>query len=225
MISTKSDRIETAPKSASTLLRGLTNSLDRSKERLMPNYTRPSSGATKSGKPKCGHPDGCPRPSRSLGLCRPHYSRLRRTGAIGHVQIPAPPKICAHEGCDNVVDKMGGLGFCCKHYQRFKRHGDSSVVLTGGASLPGPKNPNWSETPSYYAVHLRLRSFLGKASDFPCVDCGRDAAHWSYDLTDPSPLVDEAGTYSPHISRYWPRCVQCHKYFDIQGSHLDKDAS
>ena len=50
-----------------------------------------------------------------------------------------------------------------------------------------------------------------------CVDdCGNRAAHWSYDYSDPSELIDPRGVYSPNPDRYQPRCIPCHTRFDSQ---------
>ena len=82
MISTKSDRIRTAPKSASTLLRGLTDSLDLTKERLMPNSTR-----------TCSVP-GCVREKHyAYGPCRTHHRRLQKHGSYDKSAVKKIPAI------------------------------------------------------------------------------------------------------------------------------------
>jgi hypothetical protein len=44
---------------------------------------------------------------------------------------------CSVDGCEG---RRHALGFCRKHYLRFKRHGDTSVVKTGGVPAK-PKPP------------------------------------------------------------------------------------
>lgn len=44
-------------------------------------------------------------------------------------------KECSIEGC---TDRVSGHGFCGKHYARWKRHGDPSVVLRVTQKAPGP---------------------------------------------------------------------------------------
>ena len=102
------------------------------------------------------------------------------------------------------------------HYQRWRRHADPYAVGVGGAALRGELNPNWSgDDASYFAVHLRLRRERGSASDFSCVDCGRPAAHWSYDNSDPNErIAPDLGRYSVDTNRYAARCVSCHRIFD-----------
>lgn len=162
----------------------------------------------------CKHPDGCTKPSRINGWCKAHYSRIARTGTSGCAEVPAPKKDCTADGCDRTVDRSGGLGYCGKHYQRIRKHGDASITAVGGASLPGSLNPHWSECPTYNAVHLRLKSVLGSASRHLCVDCGRTAREWSYDHCAPDEQIAKDGPFSKLASHYWPRCTQCHRVMD-----------
>lgn len=69
----------------------------------------------------------------------------------------------------------------------------------------------------YSAAHRRVRAEKGPASALSCLDCLRPAAHWSYVGGDPNELVDDArgSAYSLDLSRYVPRCVPCHKKFDL----------
>ena len=60
----------------------------------------------------------------------------------------------------------------------------------------------------------------GAASEHDCVDCGGSAYQWSYDHSDPDervatepPLTGIA--YSLNPEHYSPRCVPCHKRFDL----------
>lgn len=69
--------------------------------------------------------------------------------------------------------------------------------------------------PTYSAVHARLAADLGPAKCRECVDCGSGAEHWSYDHTDPNELASESGPFSIDLGRYKPRCVPCHKAFDL----------
>ena len=43
-----------------------------------------------------------------------------------HMKIHRPRKICIVECCENIAD--GGLGYCNKHYLRFKKYGDPTIV-------------------------------------------------------------------------------------------------
>jgi len=121
-------------------------------------------------------------------------------------------RVCVIEGCESPVDNAGGKDMCCKHYQRWRKHGDPSVVGKGGASLALESNPNWSgDDATYAAVHLRLRRQRGRADQHSCVDCGKRAAHWSYPHTTPTP---GPMPYSVNLSDYEPRCASCHRRLD-----------
>lgn len=41
-------------------------------------------------------------------------------------------KKCKHDGCDNLVGRHGGKGYCPMHYIRYKKHGDTNIVKVGG---------------------------------------------------------------------------------------------
>ena len=71
----------------------------------------------------------------------------------------------------------------------------------------------------YTAAHDRVYRAKGRASTHTCVDCGRPASQWSYDHTDPdervSATVKGNPPYSLNPDHYQPRCVPCHKAFDL----------
>lgn len=68
---------------------------------------------------------------------------------------------------------------------------------------------------AYSAAHQRLATDRGPASDHDCTDCGGVAQQWSYDHEDADDLVSTEGAYSLTQSHYFPRCVPCHKRFDL----------
>lgn len=74
---------------------------------------------------------GCDRPVRALGMCRPHYRRLKETGDV-RADIPiakqvrhAPGASCAVEGCERPRKTKQ---WCHMHYRRWRSHGDPLVV-------------------------------------------------------------------------------------------------
>lgn len=72
------------------------------------------------------------------------------------------------------------------------------------------------ESPGYRATHDRLQRDRGSASKHHCIDCGHQAQQWSYDHTDPFQLLSSDGLpYSTDPSHYQPRCVPCHKMYDL----------
>lgn len=185
--------------------------------------TTPNGGAamqsTQRTRATCQHPDGCNRPVKAFGWCRPHHERIKRSGTPGPATIGKwrpSDRECRIEGCQASVGHKGGLDLCMKHYQRYRKHGDPLVVKKGGACLPLDKNPNWSgDQASYAAVHLRLPRQRGVAADRACIDCCRPAAHWSFSGRVSDDLRHENGlAYSVNLADYQPRCVPCHSAHD-----------
>ncbi len=116
------------------------------------------------------------------------------------------------EGCERRAD--GGQGFCSKHYQRLIRNGDTTARI--GRESTGAFFLTHGDDVSYEAVHYRVRRLRGKASDHQCTDCGSQARHWSYDHdSDLERYAQGKGAYSIEIDHYSPRCVPCHKTFDL----------
>ncbi len=68
------------------------------------------------------------------------------------------------------------------------------------ASLPkGKAHWRWSNIPSKAAIHRRIHRSKGKASQFPCYDCGKPARDWS----------SQTGKYDKN-DEFVPRCRSCH---------------
>lgn len=110
---------------------------------------------------------------------------------------------CSIEGCER---EPTARGWCRRHYQRWFRHGSTD--------LPQPRDPTYS------TVHRQLRRTKGRASDYPCVGCGEQAAEWAYDHLDPNErtgLVHGVPRpYSANLDHYAPMCKTCHWRFDQQ---------
>lgn len=156
----------------------------------------------------------CDRPMRARGWCKHHWQRWSRHGdplGGGPARVPSTGS-CSVVGCDR-ADKAHGL--CPAHYSKWWRCGDP----LSGAAPRDPRPADW--TPGYSAVHMRLASTRGPAASLTCVDCGNPAAHWSYDYTDPDAPRDKVSglPYSLDLDRYAPRCVPCHRHFDLR--HAD----
>lgn len=162
--------------------------------------------------------EGCSKPSRSkkAEMCETHYYRLRRTGSTADpITLAARP--CSVEGCDRSArrrtpdspDELGAL--CQMHYKRLQRRGNVDFEFVGANS------PHWTGSGATgSAMHQRVRKARGPASSWGCVDCARPAKHWSYDHLDPMEHLDPVrGPYSVDVDHYFPRCVSCHKKFDM----------
>lgn len=73
---------------------------------------------------------------------------------------------------------------------------------------------------SYSASHQRLRDSRGPAKNYNCVDCEKPARQWSYTRNDPHELITYTTSknpvpYSSDPQYYSPRCISCHKKFDL----------
>jgi hypothetical protein len=146
-----------------------------------------------------------------------HYYRMRRNGQLDALkryrQTGGP---CSVEGCDG---KDLDSGMCYRHATRTRMHGDPQICIQpeDRKKLLGSDNPAWAgDEVGYAGAHDRAEATKGRACDHACVDCGQAARHWSYDHADPNELATEAGyPYSADPSHYVPRCVSCHKKFDL----------
>lgn len=157
--------------------------------------------------------DGCARTDLQGPLyCRMHYHRMRRTGRLDARPIRAARGTCTVEGCDQ--PDTGPNGLCIKHLYRVKRNGTTD--LPGPYERGGSRNPAWTgANASYAAIHQRLRKVRGSARNFSCASCGAPARHWSYDHADPDERTSDDGPYSTDLGHYVPRCVPCHKRYDL----------
>jgi hypothetical protein len=168
----------------------------------------------------CSAPE-CDRPIRykTLKLCQKHYFRLRRNGNLSARVQRATREICIIRDCEKL--DAGPHGLCDKHLARRNRNGDPHT-LRGPRVLKGPDHPRWQgSNVEYGAVHCRLRSHRGSARSHSCEDCGQPAKQWSYNHDDPNELIQQSGVlqglpYSSDVNHYSPRCVPCHKRFDLR---------
>lgn len=179
--------------------------------------------------------DGCEREAtrRRRTWCEMHYYRARRTGTTELIQRTSPKGRpikaqrrqrgqCSVEGCE-LID-AGPHRMCAKHWTRVQRHGSPDVVIhQRDRNLPRrERSRHWTgDDASYFAIHQRLRYQRGPARTHVCVDCGNHARQWSYQRTGgPSQRESPEGPYSVDLDDYVPRCVPCHKKFDL--AHLGR---
>jgi hypothetical protein len=164
---------------------------------------------------------GKPIKIKSRGWCQMHYFRWRRHG---------DPELLNHRsGPDEDLTgrrfgKLLVLGYVSRgRWDAACNCGRATVVRTGDlnrgtAQTCGDKAEHYRIVdPGYNGVHVRLRADIGPAAAHQCVDCGTQAHHWSYDHQDPCERVraEDGLPYSLDPSHYEPRCVPCHKAFDL----------
>lgn len=119
--------------------------------------------------------------------------------------------------CERPMGKRRGT-MCSRCRARIARHGSASIVIPHKErNYPrGEAHHAWTgNSVSYDDMHRRVKRARGSASGYPCVTCGGPARHWSYDHEDPAELTSEKGAYSTEPQHYVPRCVPCHKRYDL----------
>jgi hypothetical protein len=164
--------------------------------------------------------EGCERPHASRGYCEAHYFRVRRTGSPGSPEVwDRRRPTCSVTGCDRPHEAHG---YCLNHWRHVQKGGHPDHV--GGPRF-GEDNTAWrGDDIGYTSAHQRVARTRGPARKYACVDCGNRARHWSYNHADPSQrLHDGKYAYSADPAMYDPRCVPCHKRFDLE--HLAEVAS
>ena len=143
--------------------------------------------------------------------------RMRVAGVEPKVPYPGNnrtpwPGTCMECGADvapRLYNLVGGQGGCM-----------ACGIRRRGVARRREGSPMWrGDDASYRAIHHRLRVERGPASDYLCVDCGRQADDWSYcggsDREKASTSPHHNGRkYSPDLSTYSPRCRTCHLEFD-----------
>lgn len=123
---------------------------------------------------------------------------------------------CSVDLCESQAQRRG---YCAKHYNRWWRNGDPTIVR-GGPDALRDQHHSWAgQETTYRAVHKRLTRYRGPARNYQCVDCQGPAQHWSYDGGSAlERLSDDGAPYTPELDCYSPRCNSCHKLRDAPGA-------
>ena len=166
--------------------------------------------------------DGCNKPVRGrTGLCYAHYMRKYRYGSPTAERPKNIPRkdITGKRYGSLLVVRYSGRGrwdcTCDCGTDTEVRTGD---LNSGSVTSCGDRSTHLRmDTCGYGAVHDRITRDRGPARDHVCVECGGVASHWSYDHTDPEVLIDQrlGIPYSMDHDHYQPRCVPCHKTYDL----------
>ena len=166
--------------------------------------------------------DACGKPIKRLGLCYGHYMKRWRYGtATPSFPSRWQPLVGMTFGELKVVRREGNQWVCtCScGAETMARSGELSrgreTITCGDRAIH-----HRTDTADYHAAHDRIHRDRGPARDRVCVGCGAQAAHWSYNHDD----LDERNSASTRIlgiaysldpGHYSPRCVPCHKRFDL----------
>ncbi len=164
---------------------------------------------------------GCDLPVKRAQLCYGHYMRNWRYGSPTFEHAPRFVDMVGQRfGTLTVGSRHGRVWFCRCDCGMTRIASAGELNRTGDGNTCGTPGRHLSPEAGYGAAHDRVRTLHGPASDHPCIDCGQPAQHWSYDHTDPDTryLTGRSANpipYSLDPTRYQPRCVPCHKLFDL----------
>lgn len=165
--------------------------------------------------------DGCNKSVRGNSeWCYGHYMKNWRYGT----PTPTHPSRVVNRPGDRfgtliLVERQGHRWLCECSCGRTRLASAGDLNRTLDATTCGYRPNHRTDEVSYSAVHDRLRSDLGPASRHQCTDCGSTAHHWSYDHTADDERHELIGrclvAYSVSQDHYSPRCVPCHKRYDL----------
>ena len=163
---------------------------------------------------------GCPAPIKRGGYCYGHYMKNWRYGTPTPDHPPRWEDIRGHRFGALTVQERQGSQWLCRCDCGATTNVRAGDLNRGTATTCGdPRLRHRLDTAGYSAAHGRVRSDRGPASAHACTDCGRPAYHWSYDHDDPDELHEDVRglrvAYSLNGDHYSPRCVSCHKVFDL----------
>lgn len=169
----------------------------------------------------CSLPD-CPKPMKRAGFCYGHYMKNWRYGTPAPDFGPGWEDIRGQRfGTLVVVERVDHRWRCDCDCGRTRLVSAGDLNRHGDASTCGDRRTHRRlDMAGYTAAHQRCRSDRGRVQGHPCVDCGKQAQHWSYNHDDPDELLAydlsaHPVAYSLKSEHYSPRCVSCHKRFDL----------
>ena len=165
---------------------------------------------------------GCEKPVKRYEMCYGHYMKNWRYGT------PEPEHPSRREdlrgkrfGTLVVVEPVGHRWRCACDCGAERVAAVGELHRAGDANTCGDRATHHRrEDAGYAAAHQRVRRDRGHIGSHSCVDCGAPARHWSYNHEDPEQLLANGLSarpvaYSLCPDFYDPRCVPCHKRFDL----------
>lgn len=165
----------------------------------------------------------CPKRAYRKGWCYAHYMKDWRNGTPTPEHRPRWMDIRGQRfGTLTVTGiRVGRFWVCqCDCGETVERDA-GNLRINGDRNRCGtPGKHYYTDDPGYGAAHDRVRRIHGSASQHPCIDCNEPAYHWSYDHLDADELMYEYESgkfiaYSAKPEHYQPRCVPCHKRYDL----------
>ena len=165
----------------------------------------------------------CNQPVKRSALCYGHYMKKWRYGTPTPNHAPTWDDLRGKRFGTLVVTVRDGSKWICKCDCGSTRLASTGELNRyGSASTCGDRRIHRRTTSAgYSAAHQRCRNDRGLPHEHQCIDCGRQAQHWSYNHDDPNEVLGTSGrstspvAYSLDPRHYSPRCVPCHKRFDL----------
>lgn len=163
--------------------------------------------------------DGCLDLIKRHGFCYAHYMKDWRYGTPTPVHTPWLKDLSGARYGTLTVDRFEDGKWICEC-----DCGRTRLVTAGELKRTGERNTCGDRSvhrrgndAGYGAAHQRVYRDRGKATDYDCADCGEQAKQWSYNHDDQNEKFDESMglKYSLDPAHYSPRCVPCHKSFDL----------
>ena len=164
--------------------------------------------------------DDCGKPVKSRGWCYGHYMKWWRYGTTHPEHKLTHYELEGQRFNELTVIKWVDGRWLCSCSCGSECRARSYELTTGLIKTCGARRRHLSADVGYGTAHERVRAFRGSAAEHMCVDCGGNAAQWSYNHSDPEEIVSTESyadglPYSVDPSYYDPRCVSCHKRFDL----------
>jgi hypothetical protein len=166
--------------------------------------------------------DDCIKPTKRAGYCYGHYMKNWRYGTPTPEWPAKWVDIRGHRyGTLTVTERLGLQWLCMCDCGQHRATSAGELNREGDANTCGTKRNHLAADVDYSAAHSRVHAYRGPAAAQPCIDCGRTARHWSYDHNDPDERISQAEhtkgiAFILDIHHYQPRCVPCHKRFDLR---------
>lgn len=166
----------------------------------------------------------CTTPTKRAGYCYSHYMRNWRYGTPTPTFAPRFEDIRGQRfGTLTVTARTGSRWTCECDCGETRTLSAGDLNRTRDGITCGTPGRHLSPDAGYTAAHDRVRRDRGSASTHACIDCDQPAAHWSYMHDDPDERTQNVRglelPYSLDPDHYAPRCVSCHKRFDLGRAH------
>lgn len=165
--------------------------------------------------------EGCMKHVYRAGYCYGHYMKNWRYGTPTPAHDPRWADLTGQRFGSIVVLSRSGKHWVCRCDCGATTNGLTGDLNRGSKTSCGNRTLHRrSDHIKYGSAHDRVRDDRGHISTHHCVNCGEQAQHWSYNHTDPSELFaydlsKRPVAYSTDPAHYSPRCIKCHKRFDL----------